>query len=1005
MQLLADKYLLQNNQFSLQSQMTGLFALLCFVAIFLFYVTGFASTEQLATFNQVYADALFLALIIFAIIMQFRLTSSLVDPIFWLLLGGAFCSWLIVTLIQYFFWQELSQATQYTINNLGYFLFYALSIAAIEVKSYQKANELLSVQSLLIWTSTFTFVLGTFVFLVLTASQQLIIANQQISSFFVFYIFMDIYLALRWLQLAWVCRESLWIGFALFGIGAFNWALADLLEGMHLAGLFEFSAGSWYDWLWYTPYLFIFAATQLKISSAQDQNLSRSFSRTHLLNSPIFFLIASLVLYKIVTSDNSLIPQINQTQETIFNLWLSITLLLAVSQLILLINQFKTSQLQLSEVKSTASAMQQRLLQQAQSLKDQAASNKAILETTDNAIFTLDLKGKILSCNPAASRLLGMEQNALVNANFIDVTHTEGELIRYFTYQSYQRKIDAQDAGIEIEALITDKQGKQIPVHATLSKEQNNSEGLLVVSLVNISEQKQAEQDAHNLKDQFTANISHEFRTPLTIINGVLDNLLSQDDLTVHSEQLESAKRNSMRMIRMVEQLLELSRIANDPLPLAPLNVQPEVNFVCSSFLEIAKNKRIEFEIDISVDAWVEGNSQALEKILFNLLSNAFKYTEQGKVSVKLRQLEDSIQLSVQDTGIGMNEEQLGLIFERFHRVDNQTTQTVHGVGIGLALVKELCEAMRWSIQVSSSLDKGTNFTVAMPRATEPQDPQTFEVSQATQTSIAAELLDTQPQSDKNKQLKSKHSVLIIEDNQDMQSHINDILSPFHQCLIASTGEEGLRLATDYLPDIVVSDVMMPGISGFDVLKSLKSSELTSHIPVILLTARGDSASKIRGLEGEADDYLSKPFDAEELRLRVNNQLNSRQKLQHKLANQWQQNMPTETEPAIEDKFLVRLDNVFEQCYKDCEFSMMDLANEMSMSDRQVQRKVKSLLDISPLEALKQFRLKKAKVLLESGDQIGIVAQSCGFASQSYFGRCFKEKFGLTPKAFQQSLH
>ena len=991
----------QLHQLIRQTPFSAALTLVCFSAIFLIYLTGVGSEEQLAAFSRHYSDILFLALILFAVFTQFKSTSSLVDPIFWLLLGAAFFSWFLVAVTQYFFLQKLSTTSLNLITNLGYFLFYSLSIAAIEVKSYQKASDLLTSQSLLIWTSTFSFILGAFIFLVLTSSQQIISKEGGFNSFFVYFILMDIYLMLRWFQLAWVCRETFWLGFALFGIAAFNWIFADLLEGLFIAGQIEISAGSWLDWVWFTPYFFVFAATQFKISTAQEQNSSRSFSRSHLLNSPTFFLIFSFLLFQIITNETLLSITLNSTQETFFNIWFSFLFLLTVVQFYLMSSRLKKTEGQLSEVKTTTAAMKQRLIQQAQSLKDQVTSNAAILETTDNAIFTLNNDGEILSCNPAACRLLALKKEELVGANFIDVTQAEGELNRHFTYKSYQQKITRNARGIEVESTIRNQKGTKIPVHATLSKKQNSREGFLVVSLVNISEQKRAELEALNLKDQFTANISHEFRTPLTIINGVLDDLMEQDKYVNDKDQLNSAKRNSMRMIRMVEQLLELSKMANDSMPLAPINVQPEVLFVCNSFHEIAKNTDIKFITKITDEAWVEGNSPALEKILYNLLSNAFKYTEKGQIKVTLEPQANQFVLTISDTGIGVDEEHLSRIFERFHRVTSTETQNIHGVGIGLALVKELCDAMRWTIQVESTVGQGSTFTVTMPGTDKLTNEQPTHVSTTIQSSVAAEVLESQSPKNQNAQPKSKYSVLIIEDNLDMQNHIAGILSPFHHCLLASTGEEGLRLAADYLPDIVISDIMMPGISGFEVLKSLKSSELTCHMPVILLTARGDNESKLRGLEGEADDYLSKPFNAEELRLRVINQLTSRQKLQQKLVNQWQQSSPEQTIPFIEDKFLNHLDDIFERNYKNCDFSMVDLANELAMSDRQVQRKVKSLLGISPQDALKHFRLIKAHARIESGEQIGIVAQSCGFSSQSYFGRCFKDEFEVTPKAFQ----
>jgi PAS domain S-box-containing protein len=991
----------------------NLFAITALTGLVIAYASGALSQSQLSFFNQHFADFTFLALIIFSTIRQLKKSVSIVDPIYWILLGSAFAAWFVLTILRITIFTSLSLSTIDLITNLSYFLYYSLMIAAIEVKSYEKAGQLLSKQSMLIWVSTFVFTLGAFIVLVLTAAKGTEHQENIFHASFIFYILMDCYLTIRWLHLAWTCREKHWIGYFLIGLGAFSFGIADLIEGLNLADFINTPVGSWIDWLWYIPYLFIYMALQIRVATSFEQNVSRSFSRSHLFNSPLFYTLISFFLFELFNSKPDYFLPLNGTQDLVMKLWLLINLALAVLHLSLMIKNQRSRNRQLKEAILENNAMQQRMLQQAQELESQSASNKAILDTTNNAIFTLNLHGQILSCNPAACQLLGYQHEQLMGAIFIEILQAEGELVRFFSYQSYRQKLSTQVGGIEIETQVIRADNSPVQVHVTLSQEKNNNEGLLVVSLVNISEQKNAEREAHQLKDQFTANISHEFRTPLTIINGVLENLLNQEKYNEDKEQLKTAKRNGLRMVRMVEQLLELSRIANDSVPLSTLNAQPIAYFVCSSFEEIAKSNQIELNYQLDNAAWITGNAQAFEKILFNLLSNAFKYTKKGAVEVILVNQEDSVKLSVRDTGIGIKKEQQGLIFERFHRVENDETKTVHGVGIGLALVKELCDTMMWELRIESAPGHGSLFELSIPKANPHEIPNEIvsdilqiDDKQNTLTkSIESEVIDAQSVSSHSAAKKSEYSVLIVEDNSDMQAHIKDILSPYHQCLLADNGEEGVRLAIDYVPDIIVSDVMMPGISGFELLKSLKKTEMTTHIPIILLTARSDSASKIRGLAAQADDYLSKPFDAQELLLRVNNQLNSREKLQQKLAKRLHQSAEGKSEdPVIEDKFVVKLEQIFTDNYKNTEFSMLDLANYLAMSDRQVQRKIKAVLGVSPLEALKHFRLIEAKKQLEAGDPIGVVAQTCGFSSQSYFGRCFKEKYKMTPKMFKQSV-
>ncbi|MGX5172656.1 response regulator [Aliikangiella sp. IMCC44653] len=1004
------------------------------VVLGIVYTGLFASTASLVVFHQAFADILFLAFILIAIVLKLKQSDSLVDPIYWYLLGGAFFSWFVVSIIKLGVWSELSHNARILITNIGYFLYFSLSIAAIEIKNYHKAVQLLSFQSLIVWLSTLLFALGMFVVLILAATTNLGIQHELFSQSFIYYIFMDLYLAARWLHLAISSKNnnSNWESYLYLGIGTFLWGIADCIEGLQFAHFIQLESGSFTDWVWYLPYLFIFIGVQKEIPSQRLFKDDWDINRIHLFNSPLFFAILSLLLLRILTEEDATFAPLSLTQLEMFYSWIGLLCILSLVHLSELLKQLKSRQRELQDAEFNSELMLKQTKQQARDLLAQASANKAILDTTQNAILTLTSEGEILSCNPACERLLAISNDKLLNSNITQYLAPEEELNRYFSYQSYRQKLVQQNQGIELETQILSQDNHQIAVHVTLSRDNSpTADGLLVLSMVDISEQKLAEQTAHQLKDQFTANISHEFRTPLTIINGVLDKLLADPAYLKDNDRLKSAKRNSLRMIRMVEQLLDLSQIASEALPMSVLDLQNTAKFICSSFTEIAQANGIEYQCHLDQPIIVNGNQKAFEKILFNLLSNAFKYTREGKISVTLNCSDKQYSLIVKDSGIGIPENKLEDIFKRFHREENQFVQSVQGVGIGLSLVKELCDAMDWKLSVSSQVNYGSEFKLILRQANEQPIPIEKDNSHQANNQLSDSQLDIKNNnlkgtpSSNNKlfsdlelgyQLvdsrssnvtptkKSKYSVLIVEDNLDMQAHIKEILAPHHQCLLADNGEEGLKVAFDYLPDIIISDVMMPKMDGFQLLKSIKSRELTTHIPVILLTARNDAQSKITGLESEADDYISKPFQAEELRLRIKNQLNSRLKLQKKLSQQWQTTGISEEPVVIEDKFLSKLDGIFQENYQDSDFSMQSLALKLAMSERQVQRKIKSVLGVSPLEALKKFRLKKAKASIENGEQIGAVSQTCGFSSQSYFGRCFKEEFGMPPKKFQQSL-
>ncbi|MCK4978889.1 MAG: response regulator, partial [Candidatus Delongbacteria bacterium] len=399
-------------------------------------------------------------------------------------------------------------------------------------------------------------------------------------------------------------------------------------------------------------------------------------------------------------------------------------------------------------------------------------------------------------------------------------------------------------------------------------------------------------------------------------------------------------------------------------------------------------------------------------------ISNAFKFTnEGGNIWVGIQFLEtssnnnsDSVEIKVSDTGKGIPAEKLDKIFDRFYQVSDQDSRKAEGTGLGLALTKELVDLYRGNIMVESEAGKGSTFTVNLPVSAE-QFREEEIVSLPSDEDIRTDPVapdqehmdyeDTEIMEGQNSDVsKDKPVILIVEDNADIRKYISRNLNSSYSILFAENGKIGLDKAHENIPDLVISDVMMPEMDGVEMCKHLKTDERTDHIPVIMLTARADRDSKLEGLETGADDYLVKPFDPEELKVRVKNLLEQRRKLREKFRLEFLSNT-TEIKLSPKDQFLNRLLDIFDQHISDPEFKINQLSGELNLSQSQVRRKVMAITRYTPNELFRNYRLKKAAVLFRSGhDQVAQVMHRVGFNSQSYFTKCFGELSELTPSQF-----
>lgn len=526
------------------------------------------------------------------------------------------------------------------------------------------------------------------------------------------------------------------------------------------------------------------------------------------------------------------------------------------------------------------------------------------------------------------------------------------------------------------------------------------------------SKNKQLEQQAEELKTQteqlkemdqiksnFFTNISHEFRTPLSLIIAPLERELME---TTKRPETEMMYRNARRLQTLINQLLDLSKLESGKMKvfLCKNDLTTFVGTLLSSFHGLAQSKNISFRQSLPetpTDAYFDADK--LETILNNLLSNAFKFTPEGgevSFSMTVFENEERCEFTVSDTGPGIHSKDLPKIFDRFYQVDADVQREFEGSGIGLALTKELVLLMGGDIDVSSEPGKGTKFRVALPYSQGQNSiiPQEIDFNYARTNAAPA----TDPYVQNDTVHNKTYTVLLVEDNKDLSTYLSGILEKIYTVKVAGNGEEGLAIAKEEIPDLIISDMMMPKMDGFTLCEEMRKNEGTSHIPFILLTARSSVETRLAGLELGADDYMTKPFNVTELQIRVKNLLHQRDNLK-KLFRQELKLAPKDiTVTSTDEKFLLRVMEIVESKMTDINFSVEQLSEEVGMSRKNLHRKLVALVDQTPNEFIRIFRLKTAMQLLEQqSGTVKEVAFGVGFNNLSYFAKCFKEQFGISP--------
>ncbi|MFA7287944.1 MAG: two-component regulator propeller domain-containing protein [Melioribacteraceae bacterium] len=514
--------------------------------------------------------------------------------------------------------------------------------------------------------------------------------------------------------------------------------------------------------------------------------------------------------------------------------------------------------------------------------------------------------------------------------------------------------------------------------------------------------------ETDRIKSNFFANISHEFRTPLTLILEPVENLIIKTNDFKTKKTLEMVHRNSKRLLQLINQLLDLSKLESGRMKLAVIKKDfvPFFKGIASSFDSLSQAREIDFKVVSSIDSlYTYFDPDKIQKIINNLVSNAIKFTPKGgEVICELFTEENRIIMKVSDTGIGIKEENRERIFDRFYQVDSSKIREHEGSGIGLALTKELVEIHKGKIKLLSNQSSGSIFIVSIPIddsfysdciiLDELELDEEYIISSANEEpNIITNQVDYQ----------NRSVILLVEDNSDMRKFIVEVLSPHFNILEAINGEEGINEALEKIPDLIISDVMMPIKDGYQLCKEIKSNSITSHIPVILLTAKAAIENKLEGLETGADDYLIKPFNSTELVARIRNLIALRGNLQKKLLSEIsKQNFSDFADynglTKLDKGLITKIVDAMEKKYSDPEYDVIKLGDDLGYSSSTLRRKMSALLNKSPNEFIRHFRLQKAlKLITEDGKNVSEAAFESGFNSVSYFSKCFTDQFGKNP--------
>jgi signal transduction histidine kinase/DNA-binding response OmpR family regulator len=513
------------------------------------------------------------------------------------------------------------------------------------------------------------------------------------------------------------------------------------------------------------------------------------------------------------------------------------------------------------------------------------------------------------------------------------------------------------------------------------------------------------------LKSNFFVNISHEFRTPLSLILSPLEKIMHDNDTShIHQSDLERMHRNAKRLQQLINQLLDLAKLESGGMKITE-NRSDLLYFLrvtTASFESMAEIRNIDYSVHIPPGSFDTSFDQdKVETVIYNLLSNAFKFTpDGGRILFRASLDTEMVSIDILDTGPGIPPSEVDKIFDRFYQVDSSSSRDFEGSGIGLSLVKELVQLMKGQVEVESKVGSGTSFKVLLPL--KGMYLKTSEVIGQDNEDLATNDNDKVVEAGKekdalsvNEPVSSEPLILLIEDNEDLRIYLKENLETEYQVVVAENGKVGLEKALELIPDLILSDMMMPQMDGFTLCTKIREDQRTSHIPFILLTARTTIESKLEGLELGADEYMTKPFNIKEIKVRMKNLLEQRKNLRKSFGREVTIQPKNISVTSVDERFLEHALKIMEEHVGDEQFSVERFAEEVGMSRKNLLRKIKALTDQSVNEFIRNFRLNRAAQLLEAkAGTVSEIAYQVGFNNLSYFSKCFKELFGALPNDY-----